>query len=117
VNEIKKFIRSIKDFPKEGINFRDITPLLQNAKSFELAVKRMADMISGMETDYFAGIESRGFIFASALSMVLSKGLVVVRKPGKLPNTTVKASYDLEYGQDSLEIHENAIPEEKSYHS
>ena len=111
--DIEKFIRSIKDFPKEGIIFRDITPLLQNAKAFELAVEQMADLVKDREIDYFVGIESRGFIFASALSMILSTGLVVIRKPGKLPYVTINASYDLEYGQDSLEIHKDAISEGK----
>ena len=111
--EIEKFIRSIKDFPKEGITFRDITPLLQNAKAFELAIEHMADLVNGREVDYFVGIEARGFIFASALSMKLSTGLVVIRKPGKLPFVTINASYDLEYGQDSLEIHKDAISEGK----
>ena len=111
--EIEKFIRNIKDFPKKGITFRDITPLLQNAKAFELAVGQMADLVRDKEIDYFVGIESRGFIFASALSMILSAGLVVIRKPGKLPYVTINASYNLEYGQDSLEIHKDAISEGK----
>jgi len=113
MSDIEKYIRSIKDFPKEGIIFRDITPLLQNAKAFELAIEQMADLVKDKEVDYFVGIESRGFIFASALSMMLSTGLVVIRKPGKLPPVTINASYDLEYGQDSLEIHKDAIGEGK----
>ena len=111
--EIEKYIRSIKDFPKEGIIFRDITPLLQNPKAFELAIEKMADLVKGKEIDYLVGIESRGFIFASALSMMLSTGLVVIRKPGKLPPVTINASYNLEYGQDSLEIHKDAISKGK----
>lgn len=111
--EIEKFIRNIEDFPKKGITFRDITPLLQNAKAFELAVEQMANLVRDKEIDYFVGIESRGFIFASALSMMLSTGLIVIRKPGKLPYVTINASYNLEYGQDSLEIHKDAISEGK----
>ena len=113
MTEIKEFIRNIKDFPKEGIIFRDITPLLLNAHAFELAIEKMADLVKDKEIDYFVGIESRGFIFASALSMILSTGLVVIRKPGKLPYVTINASYNLEYGQDSLEIHKDAISEGK----
>ena len=113
MKEIKSYIRNINDFPKEGITFRDITPLLQNAKAFELAVEQMAEMVKGQDIDYFVGIESRGFIFASALSMILSTGLVVIRKPGKLPYLTINASYDLEYGQDSLEIHKDAVSDGK----
>lgn len=111
MNKISKLIRNIENFPKEGITFRDITPLLQNAKSFEQAMEQMAHFVKDREIDYLVGIESRGFIFASALSIMLSTGLVVVRKPGKLPSATINASYDLEYGQDSLEIHEDAITE------
>ena len=113
MKEIEKLIRNIENFPQEGITFKDITPLLQNARSFERTIQQMADFVKDREVDYFVGIESRGFIFASALSMMLSTGLVVVRKPGKLPSVTIKASYDLEYGQDSLEIHEDAITEGK----
>ncbi|MGI9535297.1 MAG: adenine phosphoribosyltransferase [Thermodesulfobacteriota bacterium] len=111
--EIQKYIRNIKDFPKDGITFRDITPLLQNAKAFEQAIEKMANLVKDKKIDYFVGIESRGFIFASALSMILSTGLVVIRKPGKLPYVTINASYNLEYGQDSLEIHKDAISEGK----
>ena len=113
MSDIKKFIRSIKDFPKEGIIFRDITPLLQNPRSFEIAIDQMSELINNEQIDYLVGIESRGFIFASALSIKLSCGLVVIRKPGKLPPVTINASYDLEYGQDSLEIHKDAITEGK----
>lgn len=108
---LKEFIRDIPDFPKEGIIFHDITPLLQHAKAFESAIDRMAEMLNGNEIDYLVGIESRGFIFASALAMKLGMGLVIVRKPGKLPYVTINASYDLEYGSDSLEVHRDAIHE------
>lgn len=109
MEEIKKYIRDIPDFPKKGIIFHDITPLLQNAKAFEKAIDLMAEILKDKNVDSLVGIESRGFIFASALSMKLGTGLVVVRKPGKLPSLTLNASYDLEYGKDSLEIHKDAI--------
>jgi adenine phosphoribosyltransferase len=108
---LKKYIRDIPDFPKEGIIFHDITPLLQNAKAFESAVKEMAKILEGQEIDYLVGIEARGFIFASALALKLGTGLVIVRKPGKLPYVTINASYNLEYGTDSLEVHRDAIHE------
>ena len=107
--DFKHYIRDIPDFPKEGIIFHDITPLLQNAKAFENAIESMADMLGGKNIDYLVGIESRGFIFASALAIKLRTGLVIVRKPGKLPYVTINASYDLEYGSDSLEVHRDAI--------
>jgi adenine phosphoribosyltransferase len=107
--DLKQYIRDIPDFPKEGIIFHDITPLLQNAKVFETTIETMADLLSGTEIDYLVGIESRGFIFASALALRLRTGLVIVRKPGKLPYVTINASYDLEYGSDSLEVHRDAI--------
>jgi len=109
MTDLKKFIRDIPDFPKKGIIFHDITPLLQNAGAFEAAIERMAEMLGGREIDYLVGIESRGFIFASALAIKLRTGLVIVRKPGKLPYVTINASYDLEYGSDSLEVHRDAI--------
>lgn len=109
MTDIKKFIRDIPDFPKKGIIFHDITPLLQNAAAFEAAIESMAEMLSGQGIDYLVGIESRGFIFASPLAIKLRTGLVIVRKPGKLPYVTINESYDLEYGSDSLEVHRDAI--------
>lgn len=111
MEELKEHIRDIPGFPKEGIIFHDITPLLQNAKAFEAAVDEMAKILEDKEIDYLVGIEARGFIFASALALKLGTGLVVVRKPGKLPYVTINASYDLEYGSDSLEVHRDAIHE------
>ena len=106
---IRKHIRNIPDFPKEGIVFHDITPLLQNANVFEHTIESMAEVLEDKDVNTLVGIESRGFIFASALSIKLKTGLVVIRKPGKLPYVTINASYDLEYGQDTLEIHKDAI--------
>ena len=113
MDKIKKHIRHIPGFPKEGITFHDITPLLQNAQAFKYSIDMMSEILEDKEIDYLVGIESRGFIFASALSMKLDTGLVVVRKPGKLPHVTINATYDLEYGNDSLEIHRDAISEDK----
>ncbi len=109
MEDLKTYIRDIPGFPKEGITFHDITPLLQNAKAFKIAIDEMAKMLEGLEIDYLVGIEARGFIFASALALKLGIGLVVIRKPGKLPYVTINASYDLEYGTDSLEVHRDAI--------
>ncbi|HVY55589.1 MAG TPA: adenine phosphoribosyltransferase [Thermodesulfobacteriota bacterium] len=109
MTDLKKFIRDIPDFPREGIIFHDITPLLQNAGAFEAAIEGMAEMLAGRDIDFLVGIESRGFIFASALAIKLRTGLVIVRKPGKLPHVTINVSYDLEYGSDSLEVHRDAI--------
>jgi adenine phosphoribosyltransferase len=111
MENLKNYIRDIPGFPKEGIIFHDITPLLQNAKAFEAAVDEMANVLKGKQIDYLVGIEARGFIFASALAMKLGTGLVIVRKPGKLPYVTINASYNLEYGSDSLEVHRDAIHE------
>ena len=109
MEDLKKYIRDIPNFPKEGIIFHDITPLLQNAKAFGQAIDAMADMIKGKRVEYLLGIEARGFIFASALAYKLNLGLVIVRKPGKLPYKTINASYNLEYGNDVLEVHRDAI--------
>lgn len=111
MDNLKQYVRDIPGFPKEGIIFHDITPLLQNAKAFESAVDQMANTLKDKEIDSLVGIEARGFIFASALAMKLSTGLVIVRKPGKLPYVTINASYNLEYGSDSLEVHRDAIHE------
>lgn len=112
MKDIRKYIRDIPDFPKEGIVFHDITPLLMNAKAFQRSIDMMAEILADKEITSLVGIESRGFIFASALSIKLDTGLVVIRKPGKLPYVTIDASYDLEYGKDTLEIHKDAINEE-----
>lgn len=107
--DLKRFIRDIPDWPKEGILFRDITPLLLNPKSFALAVDALcADFIdAGIE--YVAAVEARGFIFGSAAAEKLGAGFVPIRKKGKLPWRTESISYDLEYGTDTLEVHCDAI--------
>ncbi len=107
--DIKSHIRDIYDFPRKGICFHDITPLLQNGAAFLEAVDCMLDFVKDVEFDTIAAIESRGFIFASALCSKLGKGMVLIRKMGKLPHSTQGESYDLEYGTDSLEIHKDAV--------
>ena len=102
-------IRAIPDFPKPGILFRDIMPLLQDAQTLRAAVDRMADWAVGRHVDVVLGAESRGFILGSALAYALNAGFVCARKPGKLPYTTVTESYELEYGSDALEVHADAI--------
>ncbi len=109
MEELKKHIRDIPNFPKEGIIFRDITPLLQDAEAFRKAVDAMTGPIRDKQVEYIVGIEARGFIFASALAYKLETGLVIVRKPGKLPYEKLNTSYELEYGSSALEIHKDAI--------
>jgi adenine phosphoribosyltransferase len=109
MDELRRIIRDVPDFPQKGIIFKDITPLLGDAKSFRRAIDFMAEPLRSREFDLLVGIESRGFIFASALAYELGKGHVPVRKRGKLPAKTVQVSYDLEYGSDILEIHADAI--------
>ena len=102
-------IRDIPDFPKEGIMFKDITPLLQDAESLRYAVDQMAEFGVGKKVDVVVGAEARGFLLGAALAYSLGAGFVPARKPGKLPFLTVAAEYDLEYGKDSLEVHNDAI--------
>ncbi|MHB8792172.1 MAG: adenine phosphoribosyltransferase [Thermoleophilia bacterium] len=102
-------IRDIPDFPKEGILFKDITPLLQDAESLRYAIDKMAEFGVGKKIDVVVGAEARGFILGAALAYTLGAGFVPARKPGKLPFLTVAAEYDLEYGTDSLEVHNDAI--------
>ncbi len=107
--ELKSKIRDIPDFPKEGIIFKDITPLLGDASSFKLAVDLMADRYKGAGIDKVVGIEARGFLLASVLAYRLGAGVVPIRKPGKLPYDTHRETYELEYGTDSVEIHTDAV--------
>jgi adenine phosphoribosyltransferase len=109
LNRLRKLIRDIPDFPKPGILFRDITPLLADPSGLALAVELMANPFRGKNIDLVVGAESRGFIFGTAVACCLSAGFVVVRKPGKLPSQRVSMSYDLEYGKDTLEMHADAI--------
>src|SRR5213592_4385344 len=100
--QLKRLIRDIPDFPKPGIVFRDITPLLADPPGLALAVELMSNPFRGKNIDLVVGAESRGFIFGTAVACCLSAGFVIVRKPGKLPHTKVAQSYSLEYGTDSL---------------
>ena len=107
--EIHRFIRDIPDFPKEGILFKDITPLLKDPGAFDETIRQLADPFREENLDAVIGIESRGFIFGAALARELGVGFIPIRKPGKLPADTISASYDLEYGTDNIEIHKDAI--------
>jgi len=109
MDHFKQLIRNVPDFPKKGILFYDITTLLKDAKALREVLDTLANRYVNRNIDLVVGIESRGFIFAPALAYQIKAGFVPVRKPGKLPAETVKATYDLEYGKDSLEIHQDAI--------
>jgi len=106
---LKRLIRNIPDFPKPGILFRDITPLLADPGGLALSIELLANPFRGKNIDLVVGAESRGFIFGTAVACCLSAGFVIVRKPGKLPHKTISQTYDLEYGKDSLEMHADAI--------
>lgn len=109
--ELKDFIADVEDFPKEGITFRDISPLLQDRDAFTIAVRRMIEPWTTWEVDYVAAIESRGFIFGGAAAVRLDCGFLMVRKEGNLPRETLSYEYELEYGTDTVEIHADAIGE------
>ncbi len=109
ITSIRNAIRDIPDFPKPGIIFKDIMPLLSNGPLFGKTIDLIAERYRGQKIDTVLGIESRGFIFGSALAYKLGAGFSVVRKPGKLPYDTHSASYELEYGKDTLEIHVDAV--------
>jgi len=109
MDELKKMIREVPDFPKAGINFYDITTLLKQPEGLRKTVDALAAQYEGMTIDAVIGIEARGFIFAPALAYHLNAGFVPVRKPKKLPAERASISYDLEYGQDTLEIHRDAV--------
>ena len=107
--ELSAYIREIADFPEPGIMFRDITPLLGNACALKAAVDRLLEQCEPLQPDVIVSVEARGFLLASPLAYRMGKPLVPVRKPGKLPHETYDASYELEYGTDTLEIHSDAI--------
>src|SRR6476619_8512934 len=112
--DLKAAIRSIPDYPKPGIVFRDITTLLGDARAFRRAVDELVNPFAGGRIDKVAGIEARGFILGGAVAHQLSAGFVPIRKKGKLPHTTVRIAYSLEYGIDEMEMHADAIhPEER----
>jgi adenine phosphoribosyltransferase len=107
--DLKKHIRSIPDFPKPGILFYDISTLLAHAKAWHATIEQMAEVVRGYKPDIVAGIESRGFLLAAPLALALGTGFVMLRKQGKLPGITVRHTYALEYGTDTIEIQADAV--------
>src|SRR3954452_10735317 len=107
--DIASFVRDIPDFPKPGIVFKDITPVLASAEALDAAVTQLADLTRALEVDVVIGAEARGFLLGAALARELGAGFVLARKPGKLPHETVRAEYLLEYGTDALELHSDAV--------
>lgn len=105
----KDYIRVIPDFPQEGIRFKDITTLLGNGPAYRAAIEEMRKLVEHMKIDVIAGPEARGFVIGAPLALALGVGFVPIRKSGKLPGETIQASYDLEYGNDSLAMHKDAI--------
>ena len=109
IDEVKDKIRAIKDFPKEGIIFRDITTGLKDAKALQVMIDYMSSEFKNEKIDYIVGAESRGFIFGTAMAYKMNCGFIPVRKPNKLPAKTISESYGLEYGTDTIEIHADAV--------
>jgi adenine phosphoribosyltransferase len=107
--DFRALIRDIPDFPKPGILFRDVTPLLGNGPAFRACIRQLCERLAPLRPQAIAGIESRGFIFGAAVAAELGVGFVPIRKPGKLPWKTRKESYALEYGTDAIEVHEDAV--------
>ncbi len=109
--DLKDYIRTVPDFPKAGIQFKDISPLLGDPAAFRVAIERMAEPYRDAGITSVAGIESRGFLFGAGISLELETGLFMIRKPGKLPADTVRMAYTLEYGEDTIEMHRDAVGE------
>lgn len=107
--DLKAYVRAVPDFPEPGIMFRDITPLLQNAKAFEVAMTALCEYVAPKRPDAIVGIESRGFIFGAPIADRLGLPFVPIRKPGKLPAATMSVEYELEYGSGQLDIHADAL--------
>ena len=107
--DLKSLIRDVPDFPKKGVIFKDITPLLKNPKAFQQVIQQFASRYQSRKIDKIVAMESRGFILGGALSVQMSVPFIPVRKPGKLPWKTIQETYELEYGKDALEIHKDAI--------
>lgn len=108
-NELKNYIRDVKDFPKKGIIFKDITTLLKDPVALKITGKNLFELVKDKDINKVAAIESRGFIFGSILAEQLDAGFIPIRKPGKLPAETVSEKYDLEYGSNTVEVHKDAI--------
>jgi adenine phosphoribosyltransferase len=111
VRELERRIRTVPNFPKPGISFKDITPLIENGEALHAAVDALALATYGLDYDRVLSAEARGFVLGTALAYRARKGLILARKPNKLPRHTISATYELEYGIDSLEAHADAIPE------
>jgi len=107
--DLKQFIRDIPDFPKAGILFRDIAPLLENGEAFQATLARFHDILKDEKIDKIVAIESRGFIFGAPLAQRMGIGFAMARKPGKLPSDKISVSYDLEYGSNTIEMHSDSI--------
>lgn len=111
MKKVEDYIRTIPDFPEEGIMFRDITTVLGDADGFKLAIDEMTKLLDGVDFDVIAGTESRGFIFGTPLAYNLHKPFVLIRKKGKLPYKTISQEYDLEYGKAEIEMHVDSVKE------
>lgn len=109
MKKLEDYVRNIPDFPEEGVIFRDVTTVLQDAEGFKLAIDSMQEKLKDVDFDLIIGAESRGFIFGTPIAYNMNKPFVPVRKKGKLPCETIEESYDLEYGKATLEIHKDAI--------
>ena len=109
ISKLEKSVREVPDFPKPGIKFKDITPILINPKLLAMSIEALASHVDSSSIDKIIGIDARGFIFGSLLSSLLGKGFIPVRKEGKLPSSTMSVTYSLEYGTDTLEIHKDGI--------
>lgn len=108
--ELQEHIRTVPDFPRPGISFKDITPLIEDGRALHMAVDALAEATDGIDYDRILSAEARGFVFGTALAYRARKGLILARKPNKLPRETISATYELEYGTDALESHADAIP-------
>ena len=115
VKDVEKLIVDVPDFPKKGIIFKNITPILFDPEVFNFTILKMLELVEGLEFDYILGIDARGFLFASCLAMKLKKGLALCRKKGKLPGKVISQSYSYEYAQNELEIEADKIIKEKKY--
>ena len=109
MKKIEDYIRDINDFPKKGVQFKDIATLLQDPKGMNLCLENLINLVGNKKIDKVVGMESRGFFFGTLLAQKFNAGFIPVRKPGKLPYNTISETYDLEYGTDTLEIHTDAI--------
>jgi adenine phosphoribosyltransferase len=110
-DELERHVRTVPDFPRPGISYKDITPVIEDGRVLHAAVDALAATTDGLLYDRILSAEARGFVFGTALAYRARKGLILARKPNKLPRETISASYDLEYGTDALEVHTDSIPE------